>query len=94
MSHVLDQLRAGQGHGGNREPGKDGSVMSVSAARKLELFAEFKALVVARGGTVLEAAWFGNNKPYHVRCAAGHRLLPTAERCPAGRRFLPAVLPD
>lgn len=61
--------------------------MSVSAARKLELFAEFKALVEARGGTVLEAAWFGNNKPYHVRCAAGHDCYPRSSDVQQGGGF-------
>jgi hypothetical protein len=46
--------------------------MSVSAARKLELFAEFKALVEAKGGTVLEAEYLGSAVKHHVLCAAGH----------------------
>ena len=44
--------------------------------RSAPAWAEFKALVAAQGGEVLEPEWLGNNKPHRVRCSEGHACSP------------------
>lgn len=36
----------------------------------------FRARVAALGGTVLEQAWLGSDRPHRVLCAAGHECTP------------------
>ena len=36
----------------------------------------FRELVAEQGGTVLEPAWLGNDKPHRIRCRKGHETTP------------------